>query len=211
LNARELSIPRGGGAIGQANVFYPHDGLGKQRNLLWLEQIVDFIDAYDGENLLQTTKGGPEEAAVKGAEVVETRWAGQGFLQASAVRQAIEQRAMTVAERYFLDHGWGAENHSASKPYDLLATKNEEETCVEVKGTQGDGSAIFLTPREVKWAREQHPCTALVVVTGIQVSDNEGQIEAQGGELHIMQPWYPDDASLEPLAYKFQTGLGVNS
>jgi hypothetical protein len=211
LNERTLVIQTGADTMGRHNVFYPYEGDGTQRNLLWLEQVVDFIVKYDGENLLPVVKGGPEEAAVKGAELAKGTTAGQGFLRAAAIRQAVEHRAMNVAEEYYRQRGWHIDNHSANRPYDLLGTKDGVRLYIEVKGTQGDGNTIFLTPREVECARKHHPQTVLVVVTGIKVSLDKDPIEAQDGELHIIQPWCPDDALLTPLAYQFKTGLGVSS
>jgi len=208
LNEREkLPIPSGSDTPGRTNLFYAFDASGVQRNLDWLEQLVDFINAYEGENLLQTGSGGPEKAAVIAAESTTVSNSGQGFMRSASVRQAIELRAMKIARAHFNKHGWEVADHSATKPYDLLATKENQQLFIEVKGTQNDGSEIFLTSNEVKWAIEHHPQTALAVVTNIQVVDKKDNIRAKKGTLRLIQPWKPNDSALEPLAYKYQTGL----
>ncbi len=39
------------------------------------------------------------------------------------------------------------------KPFDLLCIRDSETLFVEVKGTQSNGEAVFLTRNEVQWAR----------------------------------------------------------
>jgi hypothetical protein len=207
LSARTIRVPHIKHGMVRSNLFYPYDDSGKQRNLEWLEQIVDLVEQYDGENLLLTEATSPEEAAVKGAETAHAGRQGQGFLYSAKVRRAVELRAMAVAEKHFTKDGWHVADHSANKPYDLLATKGNQKLFIEVKGSQGNGSFVFLTPNEVKWARKHHPQTILAVVTGIVVEETEDNIEGKGGKLHLIKPWQPNDDKLEPLGFKFYTDL----
>lgn len=204
---KAMPVPQGSGSIGQRNLFYVFEDSGVQRNLQWLEHLVDLVEAYDGENLLRTSRGGPEIAAVIAAESTEASNRAQGFLHSARIRQAIEWRAMAVTRTHFEKQNWKLDDHSATRPYDLLGTKADQRVFIEVKGTQSSGSEIFLTPNEVKWAKEHYPQTVLAVVTNIEVVEREDKIEAKKGNLHLFQPWKLNSTALEPLAYKFQTGL----
>ena len=91
--------------------------------------------------------------------------------------------------------------------YDVLATKGEEIIKVEVKGTTSNGSEVVLTRNEVKLHREDHPANALAIVRYIQLHRHDDGPTATGGELQLTMPWEVDDARLEPIAYRYSTGL----
>lgn len=211
LDARHLSVPHGTGGMVRANIFYLYDESGQQRNLRWLEEVVDLVERYDSENLLQTVKFGPDVAAVTAAELHEISEKGQGYLRSAAFRKAIEERAMTVVNKHFHQKGWQMKDHSASHPYDFLGVGGGQKYFIEVKGTQNEGGQIFLTPNEVEWARKHYPHTVLAIVTGIEISEQQGVIKATKGTLHLIKPWRPDDTALVPLVYRFDTGLTYDS
>ena len=91
--------------------------------------------------------------------------------------------------------------------YDVLATNGEEIIKVEVKGTTSNGSEIVLTRNEVKLHRDDHPANALAIVRYIQLLRHEDGPTATGGELLLTMPWKVDDARLEPIAFRYSTGL----
>ncbi len=209
---RALPVPHSSDGMVRSNVFYAYDETGRQRNLRWLEDIADFVAQYHGENLIRPDQTiDPGTAAVITGEENDTSGTGQGRLAAAARRKAIELRAMAVAKQHFAKQQWTTKDHSASQPYDLLATKGDQALFIEVKGTQHGGSHVFLTANEVKWARAHYPRTALVIVTGIEVVENGDEPKGTKGKLHFIQPWLPADEALEPLAYKFQTGLATDT
>lgn len=204
LEQRTQAIHRGANGMVRTSIFYPYDEAGQQRNLLWLEEIVDFVNNYQGDNLLRD-QADPGKAAVAGAEEAR-EGKGQGFVASAKVRKAVEDRAMDKVKLHFKD-GWVLENTSSNKPYDFCARRGNEERYIEVKGTQGDGSQVFLTKNEVKWARRHTSQMVLAVVTGIKVTVNGEQVTAEGGKLHLKEGWCPDEVNLEPLAYTYQTKL----
>jgi hypothetical protein len=133
------------------------------------------------------------------------RPAGQGFQIDPRVRQAIEARAMALAERHYVGLGWTVTNVSARASYDLHCTRpGGAELHVEVKGTTGDGIAVLLTPNEVDHARRQHPHVALFVAAGIRVvGAPDGSPQAADGAPRIYEPWQIDDGVLTPLGYSY--------
>ncbi len=72
---------------------------------------------------------------------------------------------------------------------------------VEVKGTTGLADTITLTANEVAVARSQHPNTALFVVHQIRLVEDGG---AEGGYLHELRPWLPEDERLEAKVYSYK-------
>lgn len=129
---------------------------------------------------------------------------GQGFRQSAEERRAIELRAMDVATAMLIEEGWKVDDVSTTRSYDLHCERGEDILHVEVKGTTGDGASVLLTPNEVELARDRHPDTALVIVSGITISKSGEKATAQGGELSEIRPWQPDDAgSLHPIGFHY--------
>jgi hypothetical protein len=49
---RSYFIPKGAGGIGQANIWYPYEN-GKEKKAIWIAPMLEFINDYQGEDLLQ--------------------------------------------------------------------------------------------------------------------------------------------------------------
>ena len=93
---------------------------------------------------------------------------------------------------------------SASASYDLMSRQGDEEIHIEVKGTTTEGKSILLTKNEVKHAKDFYPKNALIVVSNITlVKDENGKINAEGGNTEIFQPWKLEQEYLVPLSYKY--------
>lgn len=76
---------------------------------------------------------------------------------------------------------------------------------VEVKGQVGDGAKVLLTPNEVRHARARYPRVALIVVSGISLSQPPGQgVKADGGKVREINPWVLDDGRLAVVAYEYE-------
>jgi hypothetical protein len=117
-------------------------------------------------------------------------------------RDAVEARAMTVASEHYARDGWTVENVSATRPYDLVASKGQRELHVEVKGTTGTAAAVELTRNEVTHARAyRHP--VLAVVEGVEL-DRGSRPDAAAGRLRLFAPWVIDEGALEALTFSYQ-------
>ncbi len=129
---------------------------------------------------------------------------GQGFGLSHAERTAIELRAMRFARQLYEQDGWDVVDKSGSNPFDLLATRNDEIRYIEVKGTTGSGVSIILTHGEVKHVRRHRRCSALVVVSGISLTESDGVWTGSGGDLTIHEdPWVIDSSALEATEYRY--------
>ena len=91
--------------------------------------------------------------------------------------------------------------------FDVLATRGDNTVKVEVKGTTSNGTEIVLTRNEVKLHKDDHPANALAIVSHIQLHRHDDGPTATGGKLDLTMPWEVDDARLEPIAYRYSTGL----
>jgi hypothetical protein len=129
---------------------------------------------------------------------------GQGFRLSVADRLAIERHAMDVACRYLLSLGWAVEDVGAFSPYDIDATRGDQQMFVEVKGTTSDGTEVLLTHGEVELHRREHPRTMLLVVHSIALAKGDPPI-ASGGSLRVIDGFWPDAADLTPIAYRYKT------
>jgi hypothetical protein len=160
------------------------------------------------------TAAAPEVAsAIMDTEIAAGRPRGQGRRATAAERRAIELRAMDVSRAALEAEGWVVNDVSAVASYDFecIKTASGGQLHVEVKGTTGDGSAVLLTPGEVRHAREDATPKALHVVHGIAlaVDPESGEHEASGGELEIVDPWSIDDhGELLPTGYEYRRMLG---
>jgi hypothetical protein len=88
------------------------------------------------------------------------------------------------------------------KPYDLLFSKDGQEIFVEVKGTQTDGSRIFLTPNEVACSHKRHPNYHLFIVHSIVLSQQNRPVPGSGIENKLLG-FRADPERLRPLFYSY--------
>lgn len=141
-----------------------------------------------------------EEAVEAIAELAGRRW-GQGFVPSADNRQAVERYAMERAIHHFRALGWTVEEVASRESYDLCCRRaGQPELHAQVKGTTGDGADVLLTPNELAHAREQYPHVALVVVSGIRLTD--GATGSHAG-LRSIQPWQIDGDALTPLGFRY--------
>jgi hypothetical protein len=143
-----------------------------------------------------------DEAAAEALEKDQAE--GQGFVLDSRLRKALEDFAMDAAKQYFEGQGYQWEDHSKNHPYDLRCVRDTEVRYVEVKGTQTDGSEVFLTPGEVEFARGHKNQMALFVLHSIQVArGDDDEWVLSGGEHSPLLPWNLDGGNLKPVSYKY--------
>lgn len=129
---------------------------------------------------------------------------GQGFGLTALERRAVEEHAMKVAENHLASKGYACEVTSAYAPYDIVASKDEEEFIVEVKGTTSAGTHVILTANEVGVHRRQFPANALYIVHSIQLTREAAGVPpvASGGVLVVSKPWDIEQCEMRPLAYQ---------
>jgi hypothetical protein len=85
------------------------------------------------------------EAAIEDAAGNLTRLSrGQGFQLDQEIKDAVEAFAMNTATKFYREAGWQVEDVHGSESYDLICSKDETSTHVEVKGTTGDGTNPHL-------------------------------------------------------------------
>ncbi len=145
---------------------------------------------------------GPSDADDAWQAAVETgraRARGQRFSASPEARRATEDLAMDRAEEHYAAQGYTVER--LGKPYDLRCTRDDELLFVEVKGTQGDGGEILLTPNEVAFARKHRESMALFVLHSVGVSMDGKGPKASGGVVRILHPWNPDEGVLTPVGF----------
>lgn len=123
---------------------------------------------------------------------------GQGFQPDQAVRQAVEERAMSAAVQHYTMAQWTTERvEHDNRGYDILCTKGSEQLFVEVKGTSGDGTQVMITKNEAEHAHNHSSQTELFILYDIQINN----IEATG-KVRIISPWDPiASGTLVPITY----------
>lgn len=127
----------------------------------------------------------------------------QGYGLSAPARRAVELRAMELARQWLLDRGYAVEDRSASKPYDLEAVSGDDEIKVEVKGTTSDrADAILMTRNEVDLHRREKGRTCLIVVSSIELTEEDGEFVTDGGHVEVQMGWDIDEWLLEPTAFR---------
>lgn len=97
------------------------------------------------------------------------------------------------------------EDTHLGNPYDLKGTRGDEVLYVEVKGTTGAGHEVIVTRGEVKHARAHVGQCTLIVVSRIEVTEVPGEPPvADGGDVHRVVDWQPEEERLEPLTYAYE-------
>ena len=136
------------------------------------------------------------------AEEIEIAHAkSQGFLLDSVLRRKIEDYSMRAAIEHFGSKGYDVEDHSKNHPYDLKCTHHQETLFVEVKGTQADGSRVFLTNGEVEFAGQHPNQMVLFILHSIQVSSDGATLK--NGKRVVRKPWIVDQTALTPISFKY--------
>jgi hypothetical protein len=158
----------------------------------------------------------PDRIPASVQEAVETAsWTavqnagGQGYSVDQVAKLAVEAQAMLAAKDYYLSQGWEVDDSvHKNSPFDLECMRNGEVKHVEVKGTTTEGNDVFLTPNEVKHARQCHAdkqcqSVALFVVSQVKVQPGAaGELQASGGLPRRLDPWILIDDQLEPTGYR---------
>jgi hypothetical protein len=125
----------------------------------------------------------------------------RGFNSDPVERKAIELFAVRQARQHYEKDGYLVEEFG--KPFDLRCTRGSEVLFIEVKGTQGFGEEVPLTPNEVAFA-DEHPTTMeLFQVWDIQLTSGELAPECSGGQVTIVKPWVIDRDLLTPTGYSY--------
>jgi hypothetical protein len=191
---REHEIPRGKGGMGQANVRYGHGVDGRPDFKPWMRKALDYIKSYRRENLID----GPEPEVADLTEIEIERAAGRQ--SDPRIRRAIETYAMERVKAYYQRRGYYVEDRHAIESFDLLCSKNKDRLYVEVKGTQGDGSRILLTHREVALSHQAGVRVDLCVVHSIALKQGR-QLKPMGGNLRRFEHWDARKHVLRPCSF----------
>jgi len=122
------------------------------------------------------------------------------------MRRQMEIYAVERAKKHFRSKEYEVEYVGQTRPYDLKCTKSTDSLCVEVKGTQSDGSSVILTPNEVSNARKLK--MALYVLHSIRWRRKGKSLRPHGGSELVLNPWTIDqDGELTPLSFTYEIRL----
>jgi hypothetical protein len=118
-------------------------------------------------------------------------------------RAAVEKHAESEVKAYLENLGYKVEKFG--KPFDFLATKENESVKVEVKGKQDYAVTVEVTINEVEVAKNLDGDfrTLLAVVDGIEVSNQGGDWKANGGRMRTWWDMPFDEESLFPTRFQY--------
>ena len=119
-------------------------------------------------------------------------------------RSSVEKYAERKVREHLESIGYVVENFG--KPFDFLATKEEEVVKVEVKGKQDFATSVEVTVNEVEVARniDQSYRTLLAVVDGINLEKfGENKWVASGGRMRTWWDMPFAEASLFPTRFQY--------
>jgi hypothetical protein len=143
-----------------------------------------------------------------GGETAGRGRSGQGRLADPMLRKKVELAAMELVRRWLIEEGHPdseINDTSRNQPYDYeVRPEDRPKLRVEVKGMVGALGPVEVTAGEVESARHGGVATTLAVVHGITLTlDLNGQWQASGGTLWLVEGWNPDDESLTPKRYSY--------
>lgn len=133
---------------------------------------------------------------------LKERARGQGRGLSGAARKLVELHAMTLAREWLREQEFEFTDVSRTDSCDFRARRNGEEWVIEVKGTTGGPGSVLLTRNEVSLHLSSWPRNALLVIHGIQLSDDGTKVA--GGELFAHAPWKLDEERLSPVCYEYR-------
>ncbi len=168
------------------------------------------IAQQDALRLLDAARGavnqGKPDSGSEIEEIVKTMQSGgQGYPVNPVLREAIAERAVEAARRYYEKLGYKVSEHG--RPFDLECRKRGAVLYVEVKGTQTAGEEIFLTRNEFKFS-QKHPME-LFLLHSVHASKKARSPLVSGGKRLIIRPWKPTPAALTPLVYSYSLSKGI--
>ena len=159
---RAWTIPGGKGGLGQANVRYLYDEKGqKTSDAEWVNEALSYVSGYRAFE--SQTESETNDAASIGIE------RDAGFQSNPLIPEGDRNLFDGLARRELTKLGFNLKDTHKTESYDFLCVKEGQELYVEVKGTQGDGWSVALTPNEVKHALE-HKNSALLIVHSVKVT-----------------------------------------
>lgn len=127
----------------------------------------------------------------------------QAFGLSSAERKAIELHAVDAAIEFLKEKGYSEiQDVGSIYSYDLYASGPDGRLHVEVKGTTGKGEKVILTRNEVAFQKSCYPENALVIVSDIVISFEDG-LSTSGGKVEFISPWNIDDSNLAPISFEY--------
>ncbi|GIG21261.1 hypothetical protein Cch01nite_19850 [Cellulomonas chitinilytica] len=148
--------------------------------------------------------GASARVAAPPAKARATKRVGSGYIADSAVRAAIEWRAVNLATEAYRAAGYRVEYTGASESFDLVATKAGAERHVEVKGSSGAALHVELTIGEVRNSRDW-TATDLYVVDGIRWwRESDGAVRADGGDVRWWMDWTAEEGRLDAIRYRYR-------
>ena len=87
-----------------------------------------------------------------------------------------------------------------ARPYDAVATRDDEILYLEAKGTRSDGTSVLVTAGEVRWAAAHKGQCRIGIVSNIEVRD--GRVVRGSGDL-VVREWKPRPKELSPTAFRW--------
>ena len=197
---RVFTIPSGKGAFGQANVCYPLDTNGhSKKGARWIDNALEYIYSSDLENVAQEPASEADPDIEQMLEITIDHVA--GFQSNPRIRRAIEEYAMRWAKKRLEELGYMPKDTHTNKPYDFICKVSGADLYVEVKGTQGNGTSVSLSPNEVEHALKYRN-SALFVVHSVKVKGKRNPIVSSGTE-RLLNPWRIKSGTLKPHGYVF--------
>ncbi len=124
-----------------------------------------------------------------------------GYQADPKVRKAIETDAMEKAKRHYTRLGYGCEDTSKHKPFDLRCSKGKSLIYVEVKGTQNWGREIIITEGELRHMEKNSGKCELFLLKGINIAGRSAP-KASAGDKIIFRAARILKARRQPTQYR---------
>lgn len=182
---RTIPVPKGAGAMGQANVAYAFQPTGEAHDGAWIDDVLQRVHAYQGPNL------------VTGAHYDDDDWAQHDAYRWEKELAHVKQSASGL---------WrGAELRDApdGATYDWVAIGPNGEERIFVCVSETDDPDVEFTAEELEAIRASGVAHSLLVITNLTAFVRNGQFVFRGGNVYRESPFMPQSERLTPTVSRY--------
>lgn len=182
---RTISVPKGAGAMGQANVAYAFQPTGEAHDGAWIDDVLQRVQAYQGPNL------------VKGAHYDDDDWAQHDAYRWEKELAHVKQSASAL---------WrGVELRDApdDAAYDWVAIGPNGEERIFVRVSETGDVDVEFTAEELDAIRASGVAHSLLVITNLTAFVRNGEFVFRGGNVYRESPFMPEPERLTPTVFRY--------
>jgi hypothetical protein len=187
---RTIPVPKGAGAMGQANVAYAFQEKGQAHDGAWIDDVIQRVLAYQGPNL------------VTGAHYDDEDSGDHIDLWFAKALQHVKEKALP------LWRGMELRDAPDDAAFDWVAIGPNGEERIFVCVSETDDADVEFTAEELDAIRASGVAHSLLVITNLTAFVRNGQFVFRGGNVYRESPFMPQSERLTPTVFRYAWKAG---